>query len=78
MGLCDPLCKDSWVFRVKQEVYSGQFAVFFSSVPVTGEDLTIDVESVYKDWAPFTAAFRLLKKPFAGNWREIVLLVVAE
>jgi hypothetical protein len=76
--LCDSLGKDSWVFRVKQEVYSGQFAVFFSSVPVTGEDLTLDVESVNKDWAPFTAAFRLLKKPFPGDWREVVLLVVSE
>jgi hypothetical protein len=78
VGLCNSLGKNTGIFGVVKQVDSGKLGVLVETVPVAGENFTLNVVGVDKNGLPFTTAIFIFKEALAGNWSKVALSIEAE
>ena len=80
MRLNDSLGKDTWVFRIEEQVNPGQLDILGRAIPYTAELLSLIVVRVDQNRAPVATAVVVLAEALAwdGGERAVLLRAVGD
>ncbi len=75
VGLGNPLCKDSGILRVKQQIDSCQLRILLKAIPVSCKHFSFRVIRVNKHWAPFSTSVFVFVQTLTRNRGEVTVSI---